>query len=291
MTGAPAPAIAGATQLTGAAMNPDLPLSGLRGLCMAANVPGPAAAALLAAQGMEIVKIEPPAGDMTAGLMPGWYAEMNGGFAVETVDLRAEAGQARFRELLGGADLLISSHRPAAQARLGITVEALAAVNSGLCWVEIVGDTGAPEVPGHDLTYQAAVGLVDPRAMPRTLLADLGGAEAAAGAAAALLLGRERGRPGRHARIGLRQVAERFAAPVRHGATVAGGLLSGAGRDYAIYSLRDGWVACAALEPHFSARLTEVAGDDAAGFFAALTMDQVRALAEESDLPLEPFWD
>ena len=41
----------------------------------------------------------------------------------------------------------------------------------------------------------------------------------------------------------------------------------------------------------FSARLTEVAGDDAAGFFAALTMDQVRALAEESDLPLEPFWD
>lgn len=272
-------------------MSPDLPLSGLRGLCMAANVPGPAAAALLAAQGMEIVKIEPPAGDMTAGLMPGWYAEMNGGFAVETVDLRAEAGQARFRELLGGADLLISSHRPAALARLGITVEALAAVNPRLCWIEIVGDTDAPEVPGHDLTYQAAVGLVDPRAMPRTLLADLGGAEAAAGAAAALLLGRERGRPGRHARIGLRQVAERFAAPVRHGATVAGGLLSGAGRDYAIYPLRDGWVACAALEPHFSARLTEVAGDDAAGFFAALTMDQVRALAEGSDLPLEPFSD
>lgn len=270
-------------------MSPDLPLSGLRGLCMAANVPGPAAAALLAAQGMEIVKIEPPAGDMTAGLMPGWYAEMNGGFAVETLDLRAEAGQVRFRDLLAGADLLISSHRPAALARLGITVEALAAINPRLCWVEIVGDTQAPEVPGHDLTYQAAAGLVDSRAMPRTLLADLGGAEAAAGAAATLLLGRERGHPGRHARVGLRQVADRFAAPVRHGATVDGGLLSGAGRDYAIYRLADGWAACAALEPHFSARLTEVADDDVAGFLAALTMDQVRALAADRDLPLEPF--
>ena len=61
-----------------------------------------------------------------------------------------------------------------------------------------------------------------------------------------------------------------LAHPERHGATVAGGLLSGAGRDYAIYSLRDGWVACAALEPHFSARLTEVAGEDVAGFLAAV---------------------
>ena len=42
---------------------------------------------------------------------------------------------------------------------------------------------------------------------------------------------------------------------------------------------------------HVGPAFVEVAGDDAAGFFAALTMDQVRALAEESDLPLEPFWD
>ena len=268
---------------------PDLPLAGLRCVCMAANVPGPSAAALLAAQGMAVVKVEPPAGDMTARIMPGWYAEMNRDFVRETVDLRAQDGQARFRALVACADVLISSHRPSALARLGITVPALAALAPQLCWVEIVGDTDTPETPGHDLTYQAAVGLLDPRAMPRTLVADMAGAEAAAAAAATLLLGRERGRPGRHARVGLLQAARRFAAPVRHGATTGGGILSGAVTDYRVYPLGDGWVACAALEPHFSARLAEVTGGDPARFFAALTRADVRDVAEANDLPLEPL--
>lgn len=269
-------------------MSDDLPLSGLTAVCMAANVPGPAAAALLAAQGMAVVKIEPPAGDMTAHAMPRWYAELNRAARVETVDLRADAGQARFRDLLAGADLLISSHRRAALRRLGITAPALAQVNPQLAWVEIVGDEEAPDVPGHDLTYQATAGLLDGR-MPRTVIADMAGAEAAARAAVTLLLGRERGRSGRHAAVGLRQAAERFAAPVRLGITVDGGLLSGASPDYAIHRLRDGLVACAALEPHFSARLAEVAGEDIPGFFAGLTAAECRALALDRDLPLEPF--
>ena len=87
----------------------------------------------------------------------------------------------------------------------------------------------------------------------------------------------------------MRQAAERFAAPVRHGVTVGGGLLDGSLPDYAIHRLRDGLVACAALEPHFSARLAEVAGGDIPGFFAGLTAEECRALAIERDLPLEPF--
>lgn len=270
-------------------MQEDLPLSGLRAVCMATNVPGPAAAALLAAQGMEVIKIEPPAGDLTRGAMPGWYAELNRAAQVETVDLRSAPGQARFHALLAGADLLISSHRRSALARLGITVPALAALNPRLCWVEIVGDTGAPDVPGHDLTYQATAGLLDGRAMPRTLIADLAGAQAAAGAAAMLLLGRERGRSGRHAAIGLQQAAEQFAAPVRLGITAAGGPLSGAAASYAIYPLSDGHVACAAFEPHFLDRLTGIAGDDFVRFFAGMTMAECRELAQAHDLPLEPF--
>lgn len=270
-------------------MRDDLPLAGLTVLCMATNVPGPAAAALLAAQGMAVIKIEPPAGDLTGQLMPGWYQAMNAGAAVETVDLRAPEGQARFHALCAQADVLISSHRRGALARLGITVPALAAINPGLCWVEIVGDADAPDMPGHDLTYQAAVNLLAGEVMPRSLIADLGGAEAAAAAASALIAGRERGKPIRHAVIGLRHAAERFAAPVRHGATVGGGLLSGATPEYAIYPLREGSVACAALEPHFASRLAEVSGGDIAGIVADLSMTQIRALAEDHDLPLEAF--
>lgn len=269
-------------------MSDELPLSGLTAICMAANIPGPAAAAMLAAQGMAVIKIEPPAGDLTGHVMPELYAEMNRAARIETVDLRSEAGQARFRALLAGADVLISSHRRTALARLGITVTALGAAHPRLCWVEIVGDEDAPDVPGHDLTYQAAVGLLGEQ-MPRTLIADMAGAEAAAGAAATLLLARERGRPQRHAVVGLRQAAERFAFPVRHGVTVNGGLLSGRMPGYSIHRLADGMVACAALEPHFAARLAEVAGDDIPGFFAGLTAKDCRALAEAHDLPLEPF--
>src|SRR5690606_10314998 len=98
-------------------MHDDLPLSGLRAICMAINVPGPAAAAILAAQGMEVIKVEPPTGDLTGHAMPGWYAELNRAATVETLDLRAEDGKARFHELLRGADLLISSHRRSALER------------------------------------------------------------------------------------------------------------------------------------------------------------------------------
>lgn len=275
--------------MTATIIDDDLPLSGLTVVCMAQNVPGPSAAALLAAQGMAVIKIEPPSGDLTGALMPGWYAGMNSGARVETVDLRAPTGQARFADLLAGADVLISSHRRSALTRLGITVETLAGINPHLCWVEIVGDADAPDVPGHDLTYQATAGLLAGAAMPRTLIADLAGAEAAAAAAAALIAGRERGRPGRHAVIGLRQAADRFAAPVRHGATIGAGLLSGATPEYGIYPLRDGFVACAALEPHFAARLAEVSGGDIAGFFAGLRMGDIPDLAADHDLPLEVF--
>ena len=71
--------------------DPTLPLAGLTCVCMAANVPGPAASSAAAAQGMAVIKIEPPGGDMTATIMPGWYAELNAAARVETVDLRAEA--------------------------------------------------------------------------------------------------------------------------------------------------------------------------------------------------------
>lgn len=267
----------------------DLPLSGLTAICMAQNVPGPSAAAALAAQGMAVVKVEPPSGDLTGAVMPGWYAEMNAGARVETVDLRAPHGQTRFAELLAGADVLISSHRRAALGRLGITPQALAGINPRLCWVEIVGDADAPDVPGHDLTYQATAGLLAGAVMPRSLIADLAGAEAAAAAACALIAGRERGRARRHAVIGLRQAADRFAAPVRHGATVGAGLLSGATPEYAIYPLQDGFVACAALEPHFAARLAAVSGGDIAGFFAGLRRADIPRLAADHDLPLEPF--
>jgi len=262
------------------------PLAGLKAVSLAQNLPGPVALAMLVADGIAATKVEPPAGDMLRHGARVWYAELHNGCDVRTVDLRSDAGRAELQALLREADLLITSQRPSALARLGVAADALAALNPRLCWVEIVGDADAPELPGHDLTYQLQAGLIAPPAMPRTLIADLGGARDGARAALALLLGRERGSLQRHRVVGLKQAAEGFAAPVRHGITREGGLLSGAMPVYRIFALADGWAAVAAIEPHFAAAFMREAGDDPASFFASRRVADIDALARQHDLPI-----
>jgi crotonobetainyl-CoA:carnitine CoA-transferase CaiB-like acyl-CoA transferase len=53
------------------------------------------------------------------------------------------------------------------------------------------------------------------------------------------------------------EVVEVFAQPLRHGATAAGGALGGGLPGYNLYQARQGWVALAALEPHFWQRFKE----------------------------------
>lgn len=264
-------------------------LSGLTVLCIAQNLPGPATARELMRDGAQVLKIEPPAGDFLLGAAPDWYRVLNDGFQVQRIDLRDPAGWADFVALMQGADLLISSHRRGALARLGLTPGALAELAPNLCWVEIVGDETAPDVPGHDLTYQAEAGLLSPPAMPRSLLADMGGVARATQAALTLLMGRERGDTARHRAVGLRQSAEWLAEPLHLGLTAPGGFLSGVLPEYRIYPLADGWVAAAAMEAHFAARFHAALGADPAAALAGMTRDQVTKLAEDQDIPLVAF--
>jgi crotonobetainyl-CoA:carnitine CoA-transferase CaiB-like acyl-CoA transferase len=110
------------------------------------------------------------------------------------------------------------------------------------------------------LTYQARAGLVEPPRLPRTCLADLAGAQQVVCAALALLLARERGQGGQYAQVSLAAAAEEFAAPWRHGLTTPDGVLGGAWPGYDLYRAREGWVALAALEPHFWEGLTHELG-------------------------------
>jgi len=262
------------------------PLSAFSVVSLAQNLPGPVALAMLVAEGVTATKIEPPSGDLLRVASPSWYEDLHRGIEVHTLDLLGSAEKASLRTMLMEADLLITSQRPSALLRLGISAASLVEINSRLCWVEIVGDIHAPEVPGHDLTYQMDAGLAGPPAMPLTLVADLGGAGDAARAGLALLLGRERGSEDRHRTVGLKQAAEAFAAPVRYGLTRPGGALSGAFPGYKIFALRNGWAAVAAIEPKFAAKFLEATGDDPAGFLASRTVAEVNILAKSKDLPI-----
>lgn len=265
-----------------------LPLAGMQVVTLAPNVPGPLAAASLRDAGARVIKVEPPAGDPLAGMAAGWYAELHRGIEVRTIDLKSDEGKAELDRLLALTDLLLTSSRPSALARLGLGGERLGTDFPRLCRVLIVGDTRAPEVPGHDLTYQVESGLIDPErpAMPRTLLADVLGSREAYAAALALLLGRERGRTERERLVGLGDAAHFAAAPLRSGLTAPGGLLSGAHDIYGLYPSADGWVAAAPLEPHFADRWRALLGPEGPAALRRQSTAHWIRVAQEQDLPL-----
>ena len=267
------------------------PLKGVRIISIATNLPGPLAAARLAAFGADVIKVEPPVGDALAAAEPDWYRELVSRQHVKVIDLKAESGRGEFHELLAGADLLLTSSRPVALERLGLSWPALSARYPRLCQVAIVGHSGAAaDLPGHDLTYQAEVGLID-GAMPRSPYADFTGAERAVSETCAALLVRELHGRSSYREVSLADAAAYLAEPLRRGLTTETGRLGGGFPGYAIYPTRQGRVAVACLEPHFWQRFKEglaVDGSPASieEAFLQRTASAWHEWAKDRDIPL-----
>jgi len=225
---------------------------------LSVNVPGPVTSSRLRDLGAQVIKIEPPTGDPLALVAPEWYQELRHGKTVLTLDLKEAADRNTLDALLTTSDLLITASRPQALARLGLDWPTLHERIPWLCHVAIIGYPPPEEnVPGHDLGYMLSMGLCEPPTMPRTLLADLGGAERAVSAALGLLLNRERKAESGLAMVSLFEAAGAFAGPLQHGLTVEGGYLGGGNPFYNLYQSADSWVALVALEPHFVKRLLQ----------------------------------
>lgn len=268
-------------------------LSGIAVVNAGVNLPVIAAAARLAALGASVTKVEPPGGDPSAVLAESLYRHLTDGQTVVRLDLKAPDGQAAMSGLLAEADVLLTSSRPSALARMGLARAELLARHPRLIQVAIVGHA-APhqELAGHDLTYVARHGLLSPPALPKTLLADLGGAERTATAVLALLLARERGLGDRCAEVALEASAAFFATVFAHGVTAPDGVLGGSEPFYGLYESADGWVALAALEPHFRARVVAELGIPAGTAealgeaFRARSSGDWERWADAHDLPL-----
>ncbi|HEY2169712.1 MAG TPA: CoA transferase [Candidatus Angelobacter sp.] len=236
-------------------------LQGVKIVSLALNAPGPVAAARLTKLGADVTKVEPPSGDATKSAAPAWYESLCQRQTVLRLDLKSPEGRAKLDELLAQADLLLASFRPSALQRLGLDWESLHARHPRLCFVGIIG-YAAPfeERTGHDLTYQCDLGLLRPPQMPPTLFIDLAGAERAVSMALALLnRAARRGQAG-CAWVSLHDCARDLAAPLKAGLTSSDGILGGAYPLYGFYRANDGWIAIAALEPHFAERLLSELG-------------------------------
>ena len=275
-----------------------LPLSGVRVVTMALNLPGPACVRRLVDFGATVTKVEPPdllGGDPMHTYAASYYATLHEGVEVRTLNLKDVVQRAEMDSLLANADVFITAQRPVALSKLRLGSADLQATFPALCHIAIVGDENS-NIAGHDLTYLAAAGLARPPYLPTTLFADLAGAERAVTETfAALRVAQQTGR-GHHCVVSMSVAAHALTGPMTHGLTKTGGLLAGSHPGYNFYRAYDGWVALAALEPHFVERLTKPAGLEFTKkalqeFFYTKSVGEWSAWALANDIPLSVITD
>ena len=269
------------------------PLVGVKVVTLALNVPGPITCNKLANMGAEVVKIEPPSGDPLTLYAADWYQLLNHNQTVLMCDLKSEDGINHLFEILQNTDVLITAQRVSGLDRLGLSWDVLQQKFPKLSHVAIVGHGGEmADKAGHDLTYMANFGLLSPPQMPKTLMADLAGAEKAVSATLAVQMLQSQHGQGRFVEIALDEAAAEFAQPLNFGLTEKGGLLSGVNPEYSLYNTANGWLAVAALEPHFKKRLiqkldlTELTKENLAEKLMQRTAKEWERWGETEDIPL-----
>ncbi len=151
----------------------EYPLHGLKVLDFSRVLAGPFAGRMLSDLGADVIKIEPPDGDVTrlwgkvAGGLPGYYHQQNAGKRNLCIDLRADGAKELVYELVAQADILIENYRPDVMGRLGLGYETLREHNPRLIMLSISGfGHGGPEShrPAYAPIVHAEAGLMDRQA-------------------------------------------------------------------------------------------------------------------------------
>lgn len=292
-------------------MNPDRgrPLAGMLVLDLSRLLPGPYCSWLLRSWGARVVKVEEPqTGDYLREAQPVWFELLGAGAESIAIDLKQPRGRELLLHLAHKADLVIESFRPGVMDRLGLSYQALAAVNPPLVLLSISGY--ADGRAGHDLNYLARSGLLSLMdQIPPIQLADLaGGLTGAAAALAAVVAARSTGR-GAHVQTTLLDAAAGLGAlltaEARAGEAPQRGemMLAGLLPCYQVYPTADGRrVALAALEPRFwlafcgavgrpdwaERQLDPTLQPELAALFAAQPLAHWAQVAGSGDLCLEP---
>ena len=277
-------------------------LQNVRIISLALNLPGPAALSRCRQMGADCLKLEPPGGDPMKQYSPAAYARLHEHIEVQSLDLKLASSRQRLHDELATADVLITSFRPMALVKLGLTWQTLHLHYPHLSQIAIVGAPGArADEPGHDLTYLAENDLVTGLDLPATLYADMGGSLMASEAVLQAIMHQRSTGHGIHLEVALSNAAGYLALPRNWGLSQSGAAVGGGHAGYRIYRCQDGRVALAALEPHFAARLCAAAGLDAgnmqtmfdpathaavAAFLSTRTRQELDALAVEKDIPL-----
>jgi len=153
-------------------------LAGLKIIDLTQMLAGPYTTMMLADHGAEVIKIEPPRGDMTRPNGPyrtddkqrthgGYFQSVNRNKKSVVLDLKSEAGREAFLKLVASADVVVENFRPGVMDKLGLSYETLCTDNPKLVYGALSGfgdpKTGlSPYVdwPAFDVVAQAMGGIM-----------------------------------------------------------------------------------------------------------------------------------
>ena len=243
-------------------------LDGYRIIEATQMISGPMATMILADQGADVIKIEPPGtGDLTRGLSAGTrglgptFVTSNRNKRSVVINLKEQRGVELLKQMVAGADLFVQNFRPGAAERMGLGERALRAVKPDLVYVSISG-FGESGPYAHRRVYdpviQALSGLASIQAdaitgrprMMRLIIPDKVTALTAAQAMTAALLARERTKRGQHVRLAMLDAVIAFHWPeamARHTFSGAqGGVARNTARDL-VYETLDGYITAGAV--------------------------------------------
>ena len=146
------------------------PLAGVRILEIGHMLAGPYCGLLLGDLGADVIKIEPPEGDIARKVSPNsigphneYFACLNRNKRSVVIDLASKQGQAQLHALSRSAQALVTNLRPTAIQKLGLTYEALQKINPKLVCVALTGfGLASPyaDRPAYDYVIQAMTGVM-----------------------------------------------------------------------------------------------------------------------------------
>jgi crotonobetainyl-CoA:carnitine CoA-transferase CaiB-like acyl-CoA transferase len=122
-----------------------LPLEGVRVIDFTRVLAGPHCTKHLLDLGAEVIKIEPPQGDMTRLAFPrqdeisGYYAQQNSGKRNLSIDLNVPEAREVVLQLCDTADIIVENFRPGALAAFGLDYASVAARNPAVVYASISG--------------------------------------------------------------------------------------------------------------------------------------------------------
>jgi CoA:oxalate CoA-transferase len=155
--------------MTGDARGTRRSLEHVRVLDLGRVLAGPFCGMVLADLGAEVIKVEPPDGDVARRFAPvvdgtsAYFQWVNRNKLGVTLDLRDPAGIRMLQRLVERCDVLIENYRPGVLHRLGLPVEMMLELNPRLVVVSITGfghDGPLADLPSFDLIAQAMSGMM-----------------------------------------------------------------------------------------------------------------------------------